>query len=85
MDKSLNIESFQNYFCLISMLPPDLFTAGCKVVYVCRNPKDTCASFFHHSQLWQKEHCDDYNHFEEMFLNGTLMYGSYWYNLKVGG
>jgi hypothetical protein len=66
------------------MLPPELFTtAGCKVVYVCRNPKDVCVSFYHHVNLWQEEYCQDYDHFEELFLNGTFMYGNYWYHLKV--
>ena len=65
------------------MLPPELFTASCKVLYVCRNPKDTCVSYFHHTGVWQEEYREDYDHFEEMFLNGTFMHGSYWHHLKV--
>ena len=65
------------------MLPPEIFTSGCKVVYVCRNPKDVCVSYFHHTGLWQEEYREDYDHFEKMFLDGTYMHGSYWFHLKV--
>lgn len=30
-----------------SLLPPDLLTKGCKVVYVARNPLDAAVSFYH--------------------------------------
>jgi hypothetical protein len=65
-------------------LPPNLLTSGCKVVYVCRNPKDTCVSYFHHLDVFPDEYREDYDHFEELFMNGNFMYGSYWYHLKVG-
>ena len=31
------------------MLPPNLLDT-CKVIFVSRNPKDTCVSFYHHSK-----------------------------------
>ena len=67
----------------VSMLPPALFTSGCKVVYVCRNPKDTCVSYFHHTRLLFPHFSETFEHFETMFRQGKVEYGSYWYHLKV--
>ena len=35
----------------LSHLPPSLTKTGCKVIVCLRNPKDACASFFHHERL----------------------------------
>ncbi len=68
----------------VSMLPPELFTTkGCKVVYVCRNPKDTCVSYFHHCKLLFPHFNQTFEEFERVFMKGTVEYGSYWYHLKV--
>ena len=67
----------------MSLLPPDLFEKDCKVIYVCRNPKDSFVSFFHHNAIFQTEFMEDFLHFQQMFLSGTLVCGSYWYHLKV--
>ncbi|XP_037088862.1 sulfotransferase 1C4-like [Pollicipes pollicipes] len=37
----------------LHMCPPRLLDT-CKVVYVARNPKDACVSFFHHQHLFNK-------------------------------
>ena len=67
----------------LSMLPPAVFEKGCKVIYVCRNPKDTCVSYFHHTALLFPDFKETFEHFETMFMQGKLEYGSYWYHLKV--
>jgi hypothetical protein len=67
----------------MSMLPPDIFEKGCKVVYVCRNPKDACVSYYHHTLLFFQDRILEFDCFEEMFMQGKLDYGSYWYHLKV--
>merc|ERR1711990_661566 len=66
------------------VLPPDLLERA-KVVYVCRNAWDCCASFWNHvSQVFpynyrfKGEHQD----FVKMFKDGTFQYGSYWNHLK---
>ena len=66
----------------IEMLPPNLLDT-CKVVYVCRNPKDTCVSYYHHCRLFADEHPEDFEHFADMFMSGNIFYGSYWSHLKV--
>lgn len=38
-----------------SLLPPNLLTAGCKVIYVARNPKDVAVSFYHLNQLFRTQ------------------------------
>ena len=53
------------------------------VVYVCRNPKDTCASYFHHCSDPSYGQLDDFELFADSFKRGKLMYGDYWHHLKV--
>jgi len=31
----------------------------------------------------QEDYVEDFNHLEEMFMNGTFMFGSYFHHLKV--
>ena len=72
------------------MLPPNLLDT-CKVIFVSRNPKDTCVSFYHHSKNFEEsntmengEFIGTFADFAETFLDGTCAYGSYWTMLKVG-
>ena len=69
----------------ISMLPPDVVKTS-KILVVMRNPKDACASFFHHERLLPNHVLkpsypfDDY---AKMFMQGKVPYGDYWMFLKV--
>ena len=64
-------------------LPPKLLDT-CKVIFVGRNPKDVCVSFYHHHILLSEfKMTGTFLDFAEMFLQGTLAYGSYWTMLKV--
>lgn len=38
-----------------SLLPPNLLTSGCKVIYVARNPKDVAVSFYHLNRLFRTQ------------------------------
>ena len=60
-----------------------LTSSRISVVYVCRNPKDTCASYFHHCQDPSYGQLDDFEKFADCFKKGTLLYGDYWHHLKV--
>ncbi len=62
-------------FCL---LPVDLLNQS-KVVVCLRNPKDTAVSFYHHVTLL-KSHgfSGDFKAFFDLFMDGLVMYGSYW-------
>ena len=67
----------------IDMLPPKLLDT-CKVIFVGRNPKDVCVSFYHHHILLSEfKMTGTFLDFATMFLQGTLAYGSYWTMLKV--
>ena len=68
----------------LSMLPPNLLDT-CKVIYVCRNPKDTCVSYYHHTVLLETlyEYEAGFEEFEKSFRKGEMLYGSYWFHLKV--
>ena len=66
------------------LLPQNLLDTA-KVIYVCRNPKDTCVSYYHH-------HTDvlgavyefkgTFDQFADSFMAGILQYGSYFDHLK---
>ena len=68
-----------------------LFSQSCQfspiVVYVCRNPKDTAVSYFHHSKLIDsysmREGLEFRDYANAMFKTGKIGYGSYWSHLKV--
>ncbi|TRY80471.1 hypothetical protein TCAL_13353, partial [Tigriopus californicus] len=69
----------------LELLPPKLVET-CKVVYVCRNPKDTCVSYFHHSAIGKPVYklYGNFEDYSELFFNGRLVYGDYWQHLKSG-
>ncbi|XP_011302984.1 sulfotransferase 1C4-like [Fopius arisanus] len=61
------------------LLPRDLREGktGAKIVYVWRNPKDTCISFFHHSKLLGGFR-GDFQIFCRLFLADKLLCCPYW-------
>lgn len=68
-------------FCL---LPPNLLNTA-KVIYVCRNPKDCCVSFYHHvTEIFKKlyEFNGTFDDFAELFMQGKLEQGCYFHHLK---
>ena len=63
-------------------LPPKLLDT-CKVIFVGRNPKDVCVSFYHmHNISPDQELEGNFNGFADLFLQGANMFGSYWNMLK---
>ena len=66
------------------MLPPKLLET-CKVVYVCRNPKDQIVSFYKMHELVAPEMGDaPFGDFADLVRDGDIIYGSYWDHLKSG-
>jgi len=67
-------------------LPQNLLDTA-KVVYVCRNPKDTCVSYHHHINEMLKlmyQFKGSFDQFTDCFKDGPLEYGSYFSHLKSG-
>ena len=69
----------------LEMLPPNLLDI-CKVIFVCRSPKDCCVSFYNH---YLNVHVGEYNFkgnfsdFAGLFMDGMVQFGDYWTMLKV--
>ncbi|GMJ00081.1 sulfotransferase 16, CORONATINE INDUCED-7, SULFOTRANSFERASE 16, ARABIDOPSIS SULFOTRANSFERASE 5A [Hibiscus trionum] len=64
-----------------SSLPRSILDSGCKIVYVCRNPKDSFVSLYHFNTTiltsMNLQPLDLYEAFE-MFCEGVSVYGPYW-------
>ncbi|KAF2887786.1 hypothetical protein ILUMI_18387, partial [Ignelater luminosus] len=68
-----------------SLLPPDLFTAGCKVIYVARNPKDVAVSFFHLNRLIRTQgYLGDFPKFWDYFERNLQSWTPYWSHIQEG-
>ena len=68
----------------LEFLPENLLDTA-KVVYVCRNPKDTCVSYFHFmtkvfDHVYQYK--GTFDQYIDLFMNGGLEYGNYFDHLK---
>ena len=79
-----NTESFGSLFIIIIVVIVALVLLIVIVIFVCRNPKDTCVSFYHHHALFPDYKMKpNFPDFANLFLQGALEYGSYWTMLKV--
>ena len=67
----------------IEMLPPNLLDT-CKVIFISRNPKDFCVSYYNHFLNFPEyKFKGEFADYAELFLEGTVEFGSYWTMLKV--
>lgn len=60
----------------LAHLPPGLVKT-CKVIVCLRNPKDACASFFHHENLLNGLDMP-FDKYSEFYTSGRTIYGDYW-------
>ncbi|KAG7270604.1 hypothetical protein CRUP_011520, partial [Coryphaenoides rupestris] len=66
-----------------SVLPPSFFKARPKVVYVMRNPKDVCTSFFHFQKMASiYVDPESPSQYLTKFLDGKVAYGSWFDHTK---
>ena len=64
-----------------SLLPISTKNSTCKIVYLCRNPKDTFVSFWHFTNKLSPTSCIGTNSLEDaldMFCRGVSIFGPYW-------
>jgi len=68
----------------IEFLPPGI-TKRCKVIYVARNPKDTCVSYyFHNLSMPGHGYVGDFPQFAEDFASGLQLYGDFFSHVLSG-
>ncbi|WOL17589.1 flavonol sulfotransferase-like [Canna indica] len=67
------------------MLPDSIKASGCRLVYVCRDPKDVVVSFWHFNEGIKKgpdramrEAAAPFDRFFEKFCDGVCPYGPIW-------
>ncbi|GLV32780.1 Sulfotransferase 2 [Carabus blaptoides fortunei] len=51
-----------------------------KIIYVARNPKDTCVSYYYHCRLIEG-YTGNFVDFANQFLNDKVIYGPYWHHV----
>merc|ERR1711997_605837 len=55
------------------LLPPRLLDT-CKVIFVCRNVKDACVSYYHHNRLFKSFDFDsEFLAFADLFKNSNIL------------
>lgn len=68
-----------------SLLPPDLISKGCKVVYVARNPLDVAVSYYHlHRGVVVMDFVGDFAKFWNYFQRNLISWCPYWTHIKEG-
>ncbi|GBL95741.1 Sulfotransferase 1C4 [Araneus ventricosus] len=60
------------------------YSPDAKYVYVARNPKDCCTSFYHHTKLFPAYHFSDgtFDDFFDLFIEGQTDFNDYFDNLQ---
>uniref|UniRef100_A0A2P2I2D8 Sulfotransferase 1A1-like n=1 Tax=Hirondellea gigas TaxID=1518452 RepID=A0A2P2I2D8_9CRUS len=66
-------------FCLLS---PTALQKG-KVVYVIRDPRDVCISYYHHSRIFFYENfVGTFDQYVDTFIAGAMWHAPYWEHVK---
>uniref|UniRef100_A0ACD6A9H8 Uncharacterized protein n=1 Tax=Avena sativa TaxID=4498 RepID=A0ACD6A9H8_AVESA len=60
----------------VTLLPPSVLDLGCRVVYLCRNPKDVLVSLWHFIHKVNQKYTIDKAF--ELFCKGETVYGPIW-------
>ncbi|XP_011496975.1 PREDICTED: sulfotransferase family cytosolic 1B member 1-like [Ceratosolen solmsi marchali] len=61
----------------LDLLPKQLFEKKPKIIYITRNPKDMCVSFFHYCRLFHDFH-GSFEEFAELMLADNAPPGPFW-------
>ncbi|KAB2086209.1 hypothetical protein ES319_A04G013300v1 [Gossypium barbadense] len=64
-----------------SLLPRSIIDSGCKLIYICRDPKDTFVSLYHFIARYSKSQNTQPIQLDEafeLFYKGVSCYGPYW-------
>ncbi|XP_065211067.1 luciferin sulfotransferase-like [Planococcus citri] len=65
------------------LLPDKLqnYSTQAKIVYVARNPRDTCVSYYHHCKLLEG-YKGPFDKFAQLFLEGNITFGPFFNHIK---
>ncbi|KAM9034306.1 sulfotransferase 2A1-like [Sarcophilus harrisii] len=83
-----NVKNKANSHLFTSHLPAHLFpksyfTSKAKILYVARNPRDVLVSLYHFKNyIPSYPLCPSFEHFFEDFLQGNVLYGSWFDHIK---
>ncbi|KAI4491865.1 hypothetical protein M0804_003257 [Polistes exclamans] len=59
------------------LLPTDIHLKKPKIIYITRNPKDTCVSFYHYCKIFHNIK-GSFEDFAELFMNENAPMGPFW-------
>ncbi|XP_062192562.1 cytosolic sulfotransferase 5-like [Phragmites australis] len=62
----------------LALLPSATSTLGCKIVYLCREPKDVLVSIWYHVQKVRQEFFVEFDRAFELFCEGVSFFGPIW-------
>ncbi|KAF2883128.1 hypothetical protein ILUMI_23045 [Ignelater luminosus] len=62
----------------LTLLPSELNEVKPKIIYVARNPKDVCVSYYNHSQHFYNLPLCTFEEFADLFLNDKLPFSPLW-------
>ncbi|XP_051846955.1 sulfotransferase 2A1-like [Antechinus flavipes] len=67
----------------VHLFPKSYFTSKAKILYVARNPRDILVSLYHFkNHVPSYPLCPTFEHFLEDFLQGNVLYGSWFDHIK---
>ncbi|VAI74049.1 unnamed protein product [Triticum turgidum subsp. durum] len=66
----------------LSLLPPGISALGCRVVYLCREPKDVFVSSWHYMNRVSADFSPDMDATFELFCEGFSLYGPLWDHVR---
>lgn len=67
----------------IQLVPHSFWEAGCKVIYMARNPKDTVVSYYHFDRMnYNQPEPGPWPQYLEKFMAGQLGWGSWYDHVK---
>lgn len=60
-----------------AMLPRELWTAYPKIIYVCRDPRDVCVSYYYHC-IKLEGYTGSFDEFVQIFVGDMITYSPFW-------
>ncbi|XP_037040729.1 sulfotransferase 1C4-like [Bradysia coprophila] len=66
----------------IKLMPHDVLSKGCKIVYVARNPKDVAVSYYHFVKNPAFSYTGNFEEFADFFIDNLVIWGSHLEHVK---